>query len=285
MSAARLRIAFPIAVVCAFLLPGSGTAQTQQAGSRQSEFTKTGVMQPPGYTPTNSGSTTNATPAQASHADMGASNWSAGRGSFGTAGSMPSAAKGTERGAASGAAVHAAASGSGHSSWVAGQGSFGSKTQPDGIWRDRAGIPRTTGQTFASHQSGASKAFPVSPGFTGMKPAFTAQPFGAPPAHAAFVQPSARANAGGLHFGASNGMSQRLPMRNIGRASTKASSAGSRSRTNFQSRGRSAIGTESKSSRSVPTTQSPTIFAPFGGKPEGNASGKADADGEPPLQP
>lgn len=191
MNGAMRRFGLSNALLAAGLLSGAGQAQAPLAQSPQN-----GIWQTGGVNLSHSGSANRApaTSAKPAHQSTEASRWSAGRGGFGAQNTMPLTIRGASNRGASNKMGNTVAPSSGSSTWTTGRGSFGQAEQPDGIWRDRAGLRNPGGGAMSKPANGL---YPPSssPNFMSAPSAFTHRPKSNRSARAALRRPLASAHA------------------------------------------------------------------------------------------
>jgi hypothetical protein len=264
MSGEKLRCAISIAIFGVSLQPGLGTAQTQP----------TGIQENASATQSRSDATANSPATDAPRASSGASTWSAGQGSFGTAGRMSGVTNG-----AAGTAGGAAGGDTGQSSWVAGRGIFGSTAQSGGTWHESSGFSATTSSGSANKPANGAYVPAASPSFKFATPAFANRSASAQPAHAMASHASTSQHGG---VGTRLGVAKVSRSNTAGRANTRPATAGLRSRTSTQSHSKTSIGSITKRSTVGPTTRIPSGFTPSSSTPVSGPPGAGTAPGAPP---
>lgn len=265
-------------------LPYGSSTTSPYGSTAASSFGSTAVPSADG--------TTNPAASNPSQMVGGASNWSAGQGSFGTSGRLTGTMSGS-----TGRVSGTAGGFTGRASWVAGSGSFGSKAQQGGIWREDSGSSLNSNARTAYKPASGSYGSVASPIPTGLAPTFTNQPAGVlsayPAAPPATISPAPFSRAlyshglvgqhGGSSTrpGAAGGTSKGTRSGTAGRARSKSSGLDFRSQSGTQNPGNTGPASGTKSPGTGTTAQRPFVFAP----PKSATGTDTSSDGTAPQTP
>lgn len=248
MSGAKTDRAFSIATLAAMVLLCTGTAQMhaqiQQTGPADGTSTTSSSADATAYSTATNPAGTNGNTASPAGVSVGASSWTAGKGSFGITAMRPA---GTS-------------SGANGENWGTGTGSFGMKSQPGGIWHESGSGSMGTPTSASTQSSAAKNAIPETlPGPSVQGPATASSPGRARSGGilALRSQTGTHPTSGG-RFGVSNGFRSG----GNGSAGSRKASLGASHRTGTQNHAGTSQRSGAGSSSSHAKTNAHSAFTP-----------------------